>query len=152
MDDVDFTGLLGYLAGVEQRISDPQPLAVDIRQIVIDDNLIARTVGVDGDGLGMIPLRPMTPGQIRRRGGDGPPLAPQGSASRIVTDFQVEAVPVSAGSYLVVGSWPSLPFLIFHAEGSGRLPVRDVFGLRLQAVEAIDGAAGEFAADVVRPS
>lgn len=131
---------------------DYTPLAEEIRQILIEENAAARGAGLDKDGDPFVPLRggrPLTAGEISRRGGSGPPLAPRGSASRIVSGFVVEVVPLGDGAILVRGSWPGFPELRYHSEGAGHNPVRDPVGITPAAEARIGEAVRGFLAERV---
>ncbi len=65
----------------------------------------------------------------------GPPLAPRREGSRVITNFQVTSR-VIEGGVEVAGSWKDVlsakgrPFLMGHFTGAGRLPRRDLRGVR----------------------
>ena len=139
MDDADLSNILTFLQGVQDQLANPRPLAEDAREILIADNKVARVAGLDAYDAPLAPVKARTPGEIRRRGGDGPRLAPRGAGSRVVSGFQV-TIQSGSGSALVVGSWPGAPFLRFHSEA---------LGLRREASEAIDQAVDRFARRVL---
>jgi hypothetical protein len=127
---------------------DLTPLAEIIRRLIIEDNAAARLAGVGADGVDLAPLRagrPLTPSEIRKRGGTGPPLAPRGEASRSVASFRVEIIPLGDGSILLLGTWNDAPFLHYHVSGyrAGRtqVPIRDIVGVRPECVERIADAS-----------
>jgi hypothetical protein len=66
----------------------------------------------------------------------GPPLAPRGVFSRVITNFGTSVVQMSPTEWEVVGGWSEVvstrgvAFLRAHFEGSGNLPVRDLRGVR----------------------
>jgi hypothetical protein len=118
-----------WLGRVSDRLVDLQPIALELKDLMLRENLEARLAGVDKDGQALAPLRhgrPLTPAEIRDRGGDGPPLAPRGAGSRVVTEFEVDIIPVGNGDIIIQGSWPRIPWLALHSIGAGRLPVRDI--------------------------
>lgn len=69
------------------------------------------------------------------RNQSGPPLAPRGMASRIISNYTIE--PIETGNTLgVEGGWDDVvsrrgrEFLMYHFSGGSRLPRRDMAGLR----------------------
>lgn len=65
----------------------------------------------------------------------GPPLAPRGDESRVIANlftkhYQAGDVWIAEGAWLNVVSAKGVPFLHFHFEGAGRLPKRNLAGLR----------------------
>ena len=131
---------------------DLTPLGQDIRQIMIEDNLEARLQGVDADGNDFAQLRgerPLKAWEIAERGGSGPPLAPREAGSRVVADFEVEPYPLDEGGILLLGQWPSMPFLHFHVSGApaNNMPVRDPVGVTPRGWERIADAVDGFVAE-----
>lgn len=79
--------------------------------------------------------------------GDGPPLAPRGDDSRVITHLVTNRREGSPGEWVVYGAWEGVAsrdgveFLPFHFRGEGRLPTRDLAGLREQGLrEAFEAA------------
>jgi hypothetical protein len=68
----------------------------------------------------------------------GPPLAPRGQFSRVITNFKTTYTDPRQGGkeWAVVGAWDDVVnkngvhFLPFHFNGTGRLPRRDLRGIR----------------------
>jgi len=67
----------------------------------------------------------------------GPPLAPRGLDSRIVTNLMTEFDHPSPTEWIAYGVWKEVvardgetEFLVFHFDGEGNLPVRDIRGVR----------------------
>lgn len=67
----------------------------------------------------------------------GPPLAPRGPASRVISNYTVEPLVENGGNTVgVEGGWDNVvskrgvEFLPFHFEGGKRLPKRNLVGLR----------------------
>lgn len=64
----------------------------------------------------------------------GPPLAPHGASSRVITHFRAR-VNKRAGEWQVLAGWQGVqgrsgyPFLVAHDLGLGRLPARPIFGM-----------------------
>lgn len=69
---------------------------------------------------------------------DGPPLAPRRQFSRVITNLVTGYIEPRGGSVIwtAVGAWQEVvsvkgvQFLPFHFAGAGRLPVRDLAGVR----------------------
>lgn len=131
---------------------DLTPLGEDIRQIMIEDNAEARSQGLDADGNDFDKLRggrPLKAWEIAQRGGDGPPLAPKGAGSRVVAGFEVEPYPLDEGGILLLGQWPSMPFLHYHVAGYLHTPSRDPVGVTPRGWERIAEALDGFVAERV---
>lgn len=143
---------------------DPSPVLPALEQVLYQDNREGVLAGTDGDGkpmpetvrqktpvgfwayrrlpngktikywqAGSVPS-PEAPAGVSE--GDGPPLAPRGVDSRVITDFETFYGADGPNRWRVVGHWDNVvskdgvPFLPFHFEGRGRLPTRDLAGLR----------------------
>jgi hypothetical protein len=105
---------LNYLKG-----SGLRSLADSIAKELIEGNRTDRLSGVDSSGR---PQTPVKPRKGRYKLGIGPPLAPFGAMSRVVSRFRA-AVKGSPGSFEVVAGWQDVvsargvPFLPFHEYG-----------------------------------
>jgi hypothetical protein len=103
-----------------------------VRAIVIEGNRAGLLAGTDKQGR---PLAPLAPSTLRDRKGTGPPLVPRGEASRFISGFRAEWIE-EAGGYVLHCGWAGLdsrdgrPFAGYHLTGAGRLPKRDVGGIR----------------------
>jgi hypothetical protein len=158
---LDLTGLDHLLAGL-RRIQhlDATPLMMSWQLIIEADNRQGVMAGIDKDGVPMAPVtyRPKGPPKrhLRRKvgaynpgvGGNlssseyrrlgGPPLAPRGTGSRVITNLLTgyEGPPTGAPMWAAIGYWEGVvspkgnPFLRYHFTGAGRLPRRDLRGLR----------------------
>jgi len=79
----------------------------------------------------------LTGAQYRRLA--GPPLAPRGKFSRVITNLYTgQGYDSARRVYYAVGAWADvlsgkgIAFLIYHFAGGGRLPRRDLRGIRPQ--------------------
>ncbi len=87
---------------------------------------------------------------------DGPPLAPRKQFSRVITNYQVNPRQISLRAWEVVGAWinvlsvKNVPFLRYHFEGAGRLPIRDLRGIRDWGMGRIRTAMRAWMVDQVR--
>jgi hypothetical protein len=158
---LDLTGLDHILAGL-RRIQNlnAKPLMDSWVLIIEQDNRQGVMAGIDKDGVPMAPVtyRPKGPparharrkvgafnpgvggnlssSEYRRLG--GPPLAPRGTGSRVITNLLTgyEGPPTGAPTWAAIGYWEGVvspkgnPFLRHHFTGAGRLPRRDLRGLR----------------------
>lgn len=85
-------------------------------------------------GLGAAAYGNLTSAEYRMLG--GPPLAPRGQFSRVVTNLLTDHGRDANGQWYAMGYWDEvlsnagIPFLHYHFQGSGRLPIRDLTGLR----------------------
>jgi hypothetical protein len=158
---LDLTGLDHILAGLRQiQHLDATPLMLSWMRIIDDDNRTGVMAGVDKDGVPLAPVtyRPrgapkrhlrrkvgaynpgaagnLTSAEYRRLG--GPPLAPRGTASRVITNLLTgyEGPPTGAPTWAAIGYWEGVvsvkgnPFLRYHFTGTAKLPRRDLRGLR----------------------
>lgn len=76
----------------------------------------------------------------------GPPLAPRDQFSRVITNFMSDFDKMPSGVWLATFWWEDvvstkgIPFLRYHFNGEGRLPMRDLRGIRpggrIQLVES----------------
>jgi hypothetical protein len=121
---------LSELASLRPDLSG---IARQIEGMLTEANRVAREAGLDQRGSRLADLAPST--QRGRRRGVGPPLAGHGDASRSISLFGVTATPSALGMSVVV-SQPA--FLAVHAEGQGRLPVRDITGVPQAALAEAD--------------
>lgn len=103
-----------------------------IAQAVEDGNRRDRLAGVDRFGRRLTSLRSPRKGEYR--GKTGPPLAPSGASSRVVTNFRADARR-RGGQWRIIAGWVGIlsdrgvPFLGFHLVGAGRNPIRDIAGI-----------------------
>jgi hypothetical protein len=78
--------------------------------------------------------------------GSGKPLVPHGAESRAITNLATDHTPIGPNEWLVYGAWvgvvskKDVQFLPFHFRGEGRLPVRDLAGLRPQGLTEAQAA------------
>lgn len=114
------------------------------RDIVFEENRVARLAGVDVDDDSLIPITIGTVESRRRRGdGDGPPLAPNRDSSRVIRNF-VATSDAAPGRLTVSGGWVGMPWLAAHARGAGHLPVRDVMSsIQPKALARLDTLVAE---------
>ena len=132
---------------------DLGPLAQTLRDVMLADNSDGLEAGLDiyGD-----PMEPVKDSTRKTRGGDGPPLIPNYGASRAISDYQVEIQELTDRTILI-GSWPSSPFIRFHRmgyavqtkTGAVGVPSRDPVGIRPDGQEKIAAALEAFALSLV---
>ena len=98
----------------------------------------------------------LTSAQYRLLG--GPPLAPRDQFSRVITNLKVTigGPPNGSPNWYAEGAWDEVvnvqgqPFLKYHFDGTGRLPRRDLRGVRPQGVAKAVDALRNWAKDAVR--
>lgn len=119
--------LLRKYRGIQERLDDLSPLEPRLREIYTDGKREQLLQGRGTQGDDFAPVKAST---IKTRGGSGPPLAPHGEASRIVSGFQVlfERVPATLR---IVAGW-SLDWVKYHKTGTRHMPKRDPGGFREQ--------------------
>jgi hypothetical protein len=114
------------LSNVNKRV-----IATEVERELWEINRADRTRGVDRRGVALVPLAPST---LARRKGKGPPLAPKGAGSRVVTEYLAE-LDVRPGKVEVKAGWGPIlsktgrAFLEFHILGKGYNPKRDIAGI-----------------------
>jgi len=186
---LDLTGLDRLQARL-LRIANPDatPLMKMWMRIIADDNRRGVLAGLDKHGNPLIPVtyRPKGPKSThvkpsRKKGAynagiggnltssqyrklTGPPLAPRGQQSRVITNLLTDFTPASIanrnGRWEAWGYWDEVvsrkgvPFLKYHFDGAtlkhGFLPQRDLRGLRPQGIEKARLAMRAWAVDQVR--
>lgn len=126
------------LERLAQQLADLQdpdlmPLALDLREAIIEGNEQGLLAGLDKDGVPFAPLKEST---IKRgRGGFGPPLSPRYSASQLVDRLRVDIEPGGEAGVRVKASWPGVTHLKYHKTGylardGSRVPPRNPAGIR----------------------
>ena len=106
-------------------MQDLRPVEHRLRQVFVEGKRFQLTRGVDARGVAFAPLKPSTQ---QHRSGTGPPLAPQGVNSDIVTRYDVRIEQAVNGLVLLAG-WP-MAWVKYHREGGRNLPRRDPGGFR----------------------
>jgi hypothetical protein len=183
---LDLSGLDRISAGLRRLGDpDCTPLMVAWRRIVEEDNRQGILQGLDKDGVPMAPVtyRPKPPGagkvgkaanagfkgfgplasglhgnltsaEYRTLG--GPPLAPRGQFSRVITNFQTDHARLREGYWQVTFWWQDvvsnegISFLRWHFDGAPKLPRRDLRGVRPSGMRKIAEALSSFANDLLR--
>lgn len=85
----------------------------------------------------------------------GPPLAPRGVFSRVITNFKTSIVEMSSNSWAVVGGWAEVvnskgkSFLGAHFNGKG-VPKRDLRGVRPEGMAEARQSFIAWARDAIR--
>jgi hypothetical protein len=89
---------------------------------------------------------------------DGPPLAPRRQFSRVITNYMQSSGQIGPRVWEVIGAWVNVvnakgqPFLKYHFNGEGRLPVRDLRGIRPPGMTKIRAAIRAWMTSEVRSS
>ncbi|OJW10317.1 MAG: hypothetical protein BGO49_07150 [Planctomycetales bacterium 71-10] len=122
-------GLLERNREILARMRDLRPVESKLRAIFEAGKRDQLQRGVDAQGKAFAPLRP---GTLKGRG-LGPPLAPPGS--RIVSGYRVRIEFPRAG-VRIVGEWPGVPFVKYHASGTRKMVARNPGGFRGEDVGA----------------
>jgi hypothetical protein len=133
---------------------DPTPLLRQLEEVIFRDNERGVLAGLDRNGQRMPVTKRQLDPNLSAKLGDGPPLAPKRTDSRVIKDL-VTGFFQDGGDWVVFGAWENVlsksgvPFLPFHFRGEGRLPVRDLAGLRpegfTEAADLVDRFAGGLA-------
>jgi hypothetical protein len=134
-----FSPLMKNLA---KGFADIRPLAKEIGRLMLEGN---REIGTDWNSNNLAPLAPST---LKRRDGTGPPLAPHGLDSRIVTNAQINVVGI--GDYVAIElSWKDMPWLTYHSTGTKYMKQRDITGIRPETMDQIGDLIQSFFDDLV---
>lgn len=185
MATLDLSGL-DRLSRRFRALADPDAtdLMVAFERIIDDDNRRGVLAGTDKDGQPMAPVtyRPAGPKKNRirhakRKRGEfqglgagsptsaeyrrmtGPPLAPRGMGSRVITNLRFRFGKVTQNLWETVGYWDEVvdrrgrKFLHFLFDGQGRfgrIPARDLRGVRPEGVQKAKDAARAWVMDQVR--
>jgi hypothetical protein len=120
------SALTERLSDIARRCGDLSPIKEPVRKILVEGNKARALAGVNAQGQAFAPLAAST---LRYRRGTGPPLAPRGTQSRVVTQYVVN-VTAGVGRLSFTGAWPSVHFMEFHATGTRYMPRRDPYGFR----------------------
>ena len=164
---------LGKVIGLETV--DFTPLMNLWREFLEEDNKEGALAGLDGYGNPLQPVtyRPdpsagtrkpidfsiqpndnLTSGHYRTL--DGPPLAPQGLESRIVTHYRTAWDRPAPGEWVTTGGWQDVvsisgvPFLDAHFTGANNLPIRDLAHVRPTALQRARDALQGFATGLLK--
>jgi len=144
------TDIVTRLDGVAARFRDLFWLAERIAEVLVEQNATARQAGLDKDGDPFAPIKPATAERRRRRGdGDGPPLSPNGPASRITANVRIRVEQVSPGHWRVTLWWEDMPWLHCHVTGTPVMAARDPVGVTPDGQEAIHEAVNQTLAAIL---
>jgi hypothetical protein len=120
------------LGHIDDALNDLSALAPELSAIMVSDNAEARSAGLDQRSIPFITLAPSTQKRRERQGRLGPPLAPDGPSSPIITDYTVEVVENVPGRLTLRGHWPNTPWVVYHQDNADertKLPIRDPSGI-----------------------
>jgi hypothetical protein len=165
---IDDDNRRGVLAGLDKN-GNPmipvsyRPLKSGAQPLTVEQRLgqkanIARGRYAAFGSVANAPYNNLTSSQYRRLG--GPPLAPRGQFSRAITNLltDFDDSQRSRGIWEAWGYWDEVvsakgePFLLFHFEGQGHNPIRDLRGVRPAGRELVAKATREWAYDMIRSS
>lgn len=152
LDYQGFDALDSALGELMLRAENLAPVAEDLRAVMVADNTERSLSGVDLNG---VSLEPLTTYTLLTRKGTGPPLAPEGGAALIVSDYVVDVDTISPYEVVLRGHWPGAPWMRFHVTGytnnrSGNwVPTRNPAGITPQGQEAVATTFERFVAWVV---
>jgi len=86
----------------------------------------------------------------------GPPLAPRDQFSRVIANYETDFAKLREGYWQATFFWRDVvdvkgrPFLRYHFDGAGRLPRRDLRGIRPTGMARAMDALRAFASDLLR--
>jgi hypothetical protein len=167
-----------YLAGLEDP--DASALMEEWEAIIVEDNARGVMAGRDKDDAPMPPVTYRDGRAGRPRKGDafgahnpgvagnlapadyrrltGPPLAPRGLDSRVITNLMTEhgRDPAEAHAWYAKGAWldvvnaDGVPFLQYHFDGAGKLPRRDLRGVRPEGLRRAEEALARWVDNLLK--
>jgi hypothetical protein len=120
-----------------QTLEDPDlyPLALDLKEAIVEGNREGLLAGLDADGVPMAELKEST---IRRgRGGFGPPTIPRYSGSQLIDRFRAEIQPTAEGGVRIKANWDGVPQVQFFKTGTRDMARRNPAGIRPATRERI---------------
>jgi hypothetical protein len=132
------------IQGFQKAASDLSPIMPTLEKLAWEDNEEGLLRGTDKDGRDLVPLSPRTLANPRR--GPGGPLIPRSRASRFIANYRVGSIRRGDGNWTIIGAWENIlskkgvPFAPFHFDGAGRLPRRDLRGVRPEGRQKITDA------------
>lgn len=121
------TDLLRHNREILARGRNLAPLEPELRRIYVEGKRAQLLAGRDAQGGEFAAIKPAT---AKSRGGAGPPLAPRGAASDIISRYSVRFEWLSSVVRIVAG-WP-MNWVQYHRTGTSRMPRRDPGGFRPQ--------------------
>lgn len=137
--------LFSMLRGL--RDADTMKLGQDVARILKEENERNIMAGINADGSETADLKEST---IKRgRGGFGPPRAPRGRASRIVTMFEVAVARSGEHEVVVRAGWPGFGAARFMQEGTRHMVARPPAGLTPSTRAQLEEAAHRFGGDIL---
>lgn len=129
-----------------KQVKNLSRLAEKMKRVIIEDNKKFALMGEDKRQRGYASLRPST---IETRAGDGPPLAPRRTNSRVVKRFYCDPV-VSNGNITFRAGWRGgdVEWMKYHFTGykhrSGRrVPARNPNGIRPETMTRLKKLASD---------
>ncbi len=129
--------------GLSRGLNDLRPIAFKVSSCLLEGN--RQGIGTDWHGSPLAPLKAST---LKRREGNGPPLAPHDLSSRIFTNPVINAS--GAGGQLAVEmSWKGIPWLGFHMTGTKWMAQRNIVGIRPETLDRIQGVCLEYFDDLL---
>jgi hypothetical protein len=120
--------ILERLNALVDRTRDLRPLAEPVGRLLWEANRDRALRGVDCDGNPFAPLARSTLDDRRRRGyPPGPPLSRRGPDAAPIRGCVIEAT-AGEGRLEFRKSWPDVPFMTYHIQGTPRMPRRSPLG------------------------
>jgi hypothetical protein len=125
-----------------EKLANLEDLAQKIAVIMEEQRRKEGELGIGSDGQPLAPVKEVT---MRTRGGDGPPLAPRGAASRTISGFQVGVTAYPDGSILITGGWPGIEdWIESHFVDTVNRVARNIGGISADTDGLIWAALGDF--------
>lgn len=110
------------LSEMAKRCGDLTPLAQPIRERLQEGNRAVIMAGVSPGSTAKV--APLAASTLKRRKGDGPPRAPMGEGSRVVSGCAVNII-TGVGRLEITKSYPTLGRIADYLdEGTPRMPAR----------------------------
>jgi hypothetical protein len=146
------SGHVGGLQGLDdimrdlERYRNPQlmPLALDIKQAIVEGNREGLLAGTDAGGAPMAELKESTVRErVRREGGFGPPTIPRNTSSQLIDRFRAEIEPAGEGFRIRAG-WIGVPQVKYFKTGTRNMVARNPVGIRPATRQKINELVAAF--------
>lgn len=121
------------ISDIAKRCGDLSPLQEPVRARLWEGNAFNVLAGLTFDNVPVAPLKAST---LRRRYENGPPRAPNGSASRAV-HFYTITVNAGVGDLRFIAGWPGFPEIEYLHYGNPNMAARPTIGFRPQDLQWI---------------
>jgi len=125
--------LVAHNRAILARARDIRPIEPMVRHVLTTGKRDQLLAGVDSLGRKFAPLKRST---LKRRKGNGPPLIPGRTSSRMISRYRI-VFEGRGDRVAVLAGWDGLPWLQYHRTGTARMAKRDPGFFRERDREAV---------------